>query len=80
VADRALTPAQIAVIDGTVARVHAERSDAATMAARYDAACGRISEMHGEIVHLRRRIEALEGQLADARAEAHPGTERNTTR
>lgn len=64
--DRALTPAQIAAIAATVARVHAERADAPTMAARYDAACARISEQHDEIVNLRRRVQFLEDQLADA--------------
>lgn len=65
-ADCALTPDEITFIDATVDRVNAERADAATMAARYDAACVRIAEQHEENVKLRRRIEALEDQLADA--------------
>lgn len=65
-ADRALTPDEIALIDATVVRVNAERADAATMAARYDAACVRIAEQHDEIVNLRRRVQFLEDQLADA--------------
>lgn len=64
------TPAQLAEIDATVARFHRERADAPTMAARYDEACDRIGEMHDEIVRLRRRAQALEDQLSDARAEA----------
>lgn len=65
-----LTPAELAMIDATVARVHAERADAPTMAARYDAACERIVELLDETTRLRRRIQALEDQLADARALA----------
>ncbi|SIO86953.1 hypothetical protein [Nocardiopsis sp. JB363] len=68
-ADRALTPDEIALIDATVDRVNTECADAATMAARYDAACVRLAEQHDENVKIRRRIEALEDQLADARAK-----------
>ncbi|WP_431889427.1 hypothetical protein [Nocardiopsis alba] len=61
-----LTPAQRDAIDATVARVHRERADAPTMAARYDEACFRIGEMHDEIVKLRRKAESLEDQLVNA--------------
>jgi hypothetical protein len=65
VADHTLTPAQRDAIDATVTRVHRERSDAGVMAAKYDAACERISEMHDEIVRRGFQIEALEDKLRD---------------
>lgn len=69
-ADHTLTPAELARIDATVARVYAERADAKIMGAKYDDACQLIVEHHAEIVRLRRRAEALEDQLADAQALA----------
>ncbi|GAA1469970.1 hypothetical protein NE857_31480 [Nocardiopsis exhalans] len=63
-----LTPDQLARIDAIVGPIHRERADAPGLAAKYDDACERIAEQHDEIVKLRRRAEALKGQLADARA------------
>jgi multidrug resistance efflux pump len=62
-----LTTDDIAMIRATVARVHAERADAGTMAARYDAACERIVELLDETIRQRRQIDALTDELADAR-------------
>lgn len=63
--DRTLTPADLVMIDAIVDPIRRERAAAPGLAARYDAACERVSELHAEAVSQRRRIEGLEDQIAD---------------
>lgn len=58
--EHTLTPAEIASIRATVDRVHRERADAPTMAAKYDAACERIAELLDEMTQQRHRVRELE--------------------
>lgn len=64
-ADPNRTPEQLAELDTVVDRIHHERADPRIMAARYDDARERISELHDETVRQRHSIEALEDQITD---------------
>ena len=64
-----LTPAELVMIDAIVDPIRRERAAAPGLAAKYDSACDAVTSQYDEIVRQRRRIEALEDQLSDARHE-----------
>ncbi|MEU0492586.1 hypothetical protein ABZ249_25445 [Nocardiopsis sp. NPDC006139] len=65
-----MTLEELDQLDALSALIHRERVAAPRMAARYDEACANVAELHEETVRQRRRIAALEDQLADAQALA----------
>lgn len=60
------TPEQLTELDDAVARMRYERAVAPDLAARYDDACRGLLALENERNTLRRRVDALEGNLAAA--------------